>query len=288
MTTAPAPVRRSTPQVPAPEGTVDDLVRFVRRSRRLFVLTGAGCSTGSGIPDYRDADGSWKRARPVEIAPFLRDPLARARYWARSTVGWRSFGTAHPNAAHHALAQLERCGPVGLLVTQNVDGLHSAAGSRRVLDLHGRLDRVTCLGCRATASRASWQRVLVERNPAWASREAPVAPDGDADLEAADYGGFEVPDCPSCGGVVKPDVVFFGENVPAWRHAQARAALASSDAVLVVGSSLMVHSGYRYALAAARRDIPVAAINLGRTRADDLLSFKVGADCATTLAALVR
>ena len=289
MSTVDATTRRSriAPAVDAPVGTPADLADFVQGSRRLFVLTGAGCSTGSGIPDYRHADGSWKRARPVEIAPFLREPHARARYWARSMVGWRIFGSAQPNAAHRALATLERSGPVGLLVTQNVDGLHSAAGSRRVLDLHGRLDRVACLGCRASTSREAWQRLLAERNPAWAARSAPVGPDGDADLEAADFDAFDVPDCPHCGGVVKPDVVFFGENVPAWRHAQATAALAASDAMLVVGSSLMVHSGYRYVLQAARRGTPVAAVNVGRTRADALLRFKVSADCATALASLM-
>lgn len=278
---------RTPPVADAPAGTPADLAEFVAGSRRLFVLTGAGCSTGSGIPDYRDADGSWKRSRPVEIAPFLRDPHARTRYWARSMIGWRSFGTARPNAAHSALATLERSGPIGLLVTQNVDGLHSAAGSRRVLDLHGRLDRVACLRCSASTSRQAWQRLLVQRNPSWSTREAPVAPDGDADLEAADFAGFDVPDCPHCGGIVKPDVVFFGENVPAWRHTQATAALATSDAMLVVGSSLMVHSGYRYALRAARRGTPVVAVNLGRTRADALLRFKVSTDCETALAALV-
>jgi NAD-dependent SIR2 family protein deacetylase len=247
------------------------------------VLTGAGCSTDSGIPDYRDTDGAWKRQRPIELQPFLRDPQMRARYWARSLIGWRSFGQAEPNVAHRALAALERGGRIGLLVTQNVDGLHQAAGSRRVVDLHGRLDRVACLGCRAGWKRATWQRHLQERNAAWVGISAPVAPDGDADLEGVDFSTFEVPDCPLCGGIVKPDVVFFGENVPRWRHAQATAALAECDAMLVVGSSLMVFSGYRYVLAARRQGLRVAAVNLGRTRADDLLSLKVTAPIAPTL-----
>jgi NAD-dependent SIR2 family protein deacetylase len=267
---------------------VETLRRFLDEHPRLFVLTGAGCSTESGIPDYRDADGAWKRTKPIEFQTFLRDELARARYWARSLIGWRSFGTASANLAHHALATLERCGTIGLLVTQNVDGLHQAAGSRRVIDLHGRLDRVVCLGCRGTFPRAEWQSELTVRNPAWLARTAPVAPDGDADLDDdVDFSGFEVPGCPRCDGIIKPDVVFFGESVPPWRHAQATAALAKSDAMLVAGSSLMVHSGYRYAVAAARLGKPIAAVNLGRTRADSLLTVKVTADVGTTLGALI-
>lgn len=271
----------------AANAAVAELRHFLDESRRLFVLTGAGCSTGSGIPDYRDAAGHWKRPKPIELQPFLRDKKARARYWARSLVGWRTFGAATANPAHHALATLETTGRIGLLVTQNVDGLHQSAGSRRVVDLHGRLDRVVCLGCRRTWSRAEWQEVLETLNPRWAGLAAPSAPDGDADLDRNDFATFEVPECHRCGGIVKPDVVFFGENVPRWRHAQATAALASADAMLVVGSSLMVHSGYRYALAAARLGRPIAAVNLGRTRADSLLTLKVEADVGTTLSALL-
>jgi NAD-dependent SIR2 family protein deacetylase len=270
-----------------PLGDAIALRAFVERFHRLFVLTGAGCSTDSGIPDYRDVDGSWKRQRPVEFSPFMRDPATRRRYWARSLIGWRSFSRAEPNPAHHALARLERSGRSGLLVTQNVDGLHQAAGSRRVIDLHGRLDRVACMSCRHATTRAGWQDHLADLNAAWLDLDAPIAPDGDADLDALDFSGFEVPDCRRCGGVVKPDVVFFGESVPTWRHTQANAALSSSDAMLVVGSSLMVHSGYRYALAAQRRGIPIAALNLGRTRADAILSLKVEASAAPTLDAVI-
>lgn len=262
---------------------IDQLRSFVERHPRVFVLTGAGCSTGSGIPDYRDTDGHWKRAKPIEFGPFMRYESARARYWARSMIGWRSFGTAVPNAAHHALATLEGIGTIGLLVTQNVDGLHQRAGSHRVVDLHGRLDRVICMSCRYTRAREWWQATLAARNPSWLTLHAPTAPDGDADLDGVDFTDFEVPACPRCGGVIKPDVVFFGEGVPPWRHAQAMAALAKSDAMLVAGSSLMVHSGYRYALAAARLGKPIAAVNLGRTRADSLLTLKVRADVGTTL-----
>lgn len=270
----------------ANDESFDDLRQFVEQHRRLFVLTGAGCSTNSGIPDYRDADGQWKRHKPIEFQPFMRRAAARRRYWARSMAGWRRFGGAAPNAAHAALAALERDGRIGLLVTQNVDGLHQAAGSRRVIDLHGRLDRVVCTSCRWTGSRVSWQALLEELNPGWLAVDAPAAPDGDADLDDVDFEEFQVPGCAGCGGIVKPDVVFFGENVPPWRHAQATAVLSTSDAVLVVGSSLMVHSGYRYALAASRLGLPIAALNLGRTRADSLLTLKVSADVGRALRCL--
>ncbi|HET7173497.1 MAG TPA: NAD-dependent protein deacetylase [Nocardioidaceae bacterium] len=259
------------------------LADFVARHRRLFVLTGAGVSTGSGIPDYRDLDGSWKRRSPIELRDFVHDPLARSRYWARSLIGWRSFGAAEPNAAHRALARLEALGRIGLLVTQNVDGLHQAAGSHRVLDLHGRLDRVVCRDCGLTIPRWEWQQRLGRLNPGWLVLNAAIAPDGDADLEGLDFETFDVPDCPRCGGLVKPDVVFFGESVPAWRHERAMAALASADSMLVVGSSLMVFSGFRYARAAAAAGKPIAAVNLGRTRADDLLTLKVRADVGEAL-----
>ena len=288
---APAyPVLRHRPAPPVadpPLGDAIDLRDFVTRHPRLLVLTGAGCSTDSGIPDYRDATGAWKRQSPVEFAPFMRDPLVRARYWARSLVGWRSFGTATPNAAHYALAALERAGRVCLLVTQNVDGLHQAAGSRRVLDLHGRLDTVTCMSCRQSVRREDWQDRLEELNSSWLGLDAPVAPDGDADLEQADFARFCVPACRRCAGVVKPDVVFFGESVPPQRHEHARRALQAADAVLVAGSSLMVQSGYRHASAAARLGLPVAAVNLGRTRADHLLALKVVAPVSEVLARLV-
>ncbi len=279
----PSSRRLAVPAVEPPSGDASAVRDFLQAHRRVFVLTGAGCSTESGIPDYRGLDGEWKRQRPIEFQPFVRDPLMRSRYWARSLIGWRSFGRADPNDAHLALADWEKRGTVRLLVTQNVDGLHQSAGSRRVIDLHGRLDRVRCLTCRHGSARDAWQSHLAGLNAAWTGLDAPVAPDGDADLDGLDFSGFVVPPCPRCGGVVKPDVVFFGENVPPWRHTQATGALADSDAMLVVGSSLMVHSGYRYALAAHRRGIPIVAVNLGRTRADHLLTLKVAAAASTTL-----
>ncbi|MBA3234062.1 MAG: NAD-dependent protein deacetylase, partial [Propionibacteriales bacterium] len=271
---------------PAPHGDVGDLADFVARHPRMFVVTGAGVSTGSGIPDYRDRFGDWKRQRPVQYHDFMTESSMRARYWARSLVGWRSFHAAVPNAAHVALARLEQAGRLRLLVTQNVDGLHQAAGSRRVIDLHGRLDRVICMSCRQTSPRGGWQLLLEDSNAAWVGLGADAAPDGDADLDDLDFSEFTVPPCPRCGGVVKPDVVFFGENVPPWRHTQAVAALATSDALLVVGSSLMVYSGYRYAAAAARMAKPVVAVNIGRTRADHLFGVKVAGDVGDTLSDL--
>ncbi len=256
---------------------------FITAHRRLFVLTGAGCSTGSGIPDYRDEQGAWKRTPPVTYQAFVGDRITRRRYWARSLVGWPRIAQAQPNAAHRALAALEAQGRCSQLLTQNVDGLHQAAGSRAVIDLHGRLDAVVCLGCGALSSRADVQRRLAEANPAWAGLAAGAAPDGDADLEDRDFATFQVPACDACGGMLKPDVVFFGENVPRTRVDAAMARLAQADGMLVVGSSLMVYSGLRFVHAAVRAQIPVAAVNLGRTRADDLLRFRMAAPCGDAL-----
>jgi NAD-dependent SIR2 family protein deacetylase len=259
---------------------------FVSSHAPLFVLTGAGCSTDSGIPDYRDMQGQWKRRQPVMFRDFLLDPTTRKRYWARSLVGWRHFRRAAPNDAHRALAQLESSGHIGLLVTQNVDRLHQAAGSANVLDLHGRVDVVRCMACEDRTSREQVQDELLALNPDWADLDAHTAPDGDADLENVDFAKFTVPDCRRCAGTLKPDVVFFGESVPTDRVERAMQALQESAAMLVVGSSLMVYSGYRFAQVASAWGKPIAAINLGRTRADDLLTLKVTAPCATTLQAL--
>lgn len=266
--------------------SLQDLRIFLDAHPRLFVLTGAGCSIGSGIPVYRDDEGAWMRKPPIDFQTFMGGVPARARYWARSMVGWRRFGHVQPNAAHRALAAMEAEGRIELLVTQNVDGLHQAAGSHHVVDLHGKLDEVRCMNCDWRGAREAWQQTLVERNPGWAAFDAPDAPDGDADLEGLDFSSFDIPACPRCGGIVKPDVVFFGESVPRDRVERAQAALERADAMLVVGSSLMVYSGYRYVLEASRRGQPVAAINLGRTRADDLLALKVQQPCAEALAAL--
>ncbi len=267
--------------------SVDTLVDFVRGHRRLFVLTGAGCSTDSGIPDYRDRRGEWKRRQPVSYQAFIGSASVRRRYWLRSLVGWRHFARARPNSAHTALAALEAAGFVHQLVTQNVDRLHQRAGSRKVIDLHGRLDEVHCLDCGHAWPRGEFQRQLETLNPAFIDLTGDTAPDGDAYLEAADLERFEVPTCPRCGGLVKPSVVFFGESVPTPTVERAFAGLAQADAVLVVGSSLMVYSGYRFCREAHAQGKPVAAINLGRTRADGELAFKLEATCAQALGELV-
>ena len=263
------------------------LVEFVERHPRLFVLTGAGCSTDSGIPDYRDADGEWRRGRPIMLQDFLASERARKRYWARSVVGWARMRIARPNGAHRSLANLERQGRIVQLVTQNVDGLHQAAGSRNVIDLHGRIDVVRCMGCDRRLGREELQMELMRRNPGFAALDAVTAPDGDADLDGVRFDAFDVAGCDACGGLLKPDVVFFGEGVPGDRVRQAMAAADASDAMLVVGSSLMVYSGYRFARAMAEAGKPIAAVNLGRTRADDLLTLKVTDRCAHALSFLL-
>lgn len=264
-----------------------DLISFVLRHPRLFVLTGAGISTPSGIPGYRDADGNWRRKPPVTHQEFVRSESARKRYWARSLVGWPAIHQAAPNAAHGALASLDRLGHVRRLVTQNVDGLHQRAGSRDVIDLHGRLDRVVCLDCGAALARSSLQSAMQIANPGFASRDASLAPDGDAD-SSVDSGDFDVPACPDCGGVLKPDVVFFGDGVPRSCVSEAFDALDQADAVLVVGSSLMAYSGYRFCERADHQGKPIAAVNRGRTRADALFALKHDGDCVPVLSALVE
>jgi len=269
---------------------VTDLDDFLRRHPRLFVLSGAGVSTDSGIPGYRDDDGQWQRSPPVTAQQFLGSPLARQRYWARSMLGWPIVARARPNAAHRALAQLEAAGRVATLVTQNVDGLHQRAGSARVIELHGSIGRVVCLDCGTGHSREAIQQQLEADNAPFREahdRGAAAAPDGDADVALPDVAAFNVPGCAACGGLLKPDVVFFGENVPRARVAAAMDALDAADAMLVVGSSLMVWSGYRFCERAAAAGKPMAAINRGRTRADHLFALKVERACGDALAETV-
>ena len=262
---------------------------WLRDHPRLLVITGAGCSTEVGIPDYRDAAGQWKRPQPVTYQAFMGEALVRQRYWARSMLGWRVMGQAQPGKAHKALALLEQQGWLELLITQNVDGLHSAAGSVNTVDLHGRIDTVRCMDCGHRFARADLQHELLARNPEWAQLYAAPAPDGDADLEGRDFSRFEVPSCPHCGtGLIKPDVVFYGESVPRERVQTCVDALARADALLIAGSSLMVYSGYRFAAAAREQGKSVVAINQGVTRADALLEFKVEADVGRTLMAMTE
>lgn len=273
--------------VSSPSLAMDALLELLA-GRRIAVLTGAGCSTESGIPDYR-GPGTRERARnPIQHRAFLADASVRARYWARSAIGWPRFTSARPNGAHHALAALERSGHVVGLVTQNVDRLHHRAGSRGVVELHGALAEVRCLDCGAREPRDELQRRILELNPVIAERFAELAPDGDAELAPDAVQDFRVPACVSCGGVLKPDVVFFGDNVPRPRVDEAYAALDRGEVLLVVGSSLTVFSGYRFVLRAAERGVPVAIVNLGETRGDPHAKLRVDARASDVMLALAR
>lgn len=255
--------------------------------RRVAVLTGAGMSTDSGIPDYRGPDSP--PSNPMTIRQFTSDPAFRQRYWARNHVGWRHMNETLPNAGHRALATLERAGVVTGVITQNVDLLHTKAGSRTVVNLHGTYAQVTCLDCGHTTSRAAFAELLEAANPGFVERAEAVggiavAPDADAVI--GDTTSFSIVDCPSCGGMLKPDIVYFGETVPKERVEQAYSLVDEADAVLVAGSSLTVFSGYRFVRHAAASGIPIAIINRGRTRGDDLAAVKIDSGCSEMLALL--
>lgn len=254
--------------------------------RRALALTGAGVSTDSGIPDYRGPTS--KPRDPMRYATFVRDEAARRRYWARSTVGWPITALARPNAGHEALARLERAGHLAGVLTQNVDGLHQEAGSRRVLELHGSLATVVCLGCGVRSARAVLQQRLRAANPTFEARSDDVAPDGDVEIDDAASERFRVPPCLACGGVLKPDVVFFGENVPRERVDRAFARLDEADALVVLGSSLTVFSGYRFVRRARERGMPVAIVNDGPTRGDADATLRLAARLGDVLPATTR
>jgi NAD-dependent SIR2 family protein deacetylase len=255
--------------------------------RRVAVLTGAGISTDSGIPDYRGPDSP--PSNPMTIGQFTGDPAFRRRYWARNHIGWRHMAATAPNAGHRALAELERAGAVSAVITQNVDLLHKKAGNRVVVNLHGSYAQVICLACGHTRSRAALAEQLEALNPgvlehADAVGGIAVAPDADATI--TDTASFQYLDCPACGGMLKPDIVYFGENVPKKRVARAYSLVESADALLVAGSSLTVFSGYRFVRHAAALGIPVAIVNRGVTRGDDLATVKVDGGCSEILALL--
>lgn len=268
-----------------PDPSVSSHVSALRElvaGRRWLVLTGAGMSTDSGIPDYRGPDA--RPTNPIQYGDFISKPDARRRYWARSMMGYRSFGAARPNAGHQALAA------VGVpIITQNVDGLHTAAGSSEVVDLHGLIERVICLDCGDLTSRAELQIRLEQANPhvrgTIPAGQAELRPDGDADI--ADPEDFDVVRCRSCDGVLKPDVVFFGENVPRDRVDASYALVNAADALVVAGSSLTVMSGLRFVRHAAKAGKPIAIINRGQTRGDDLATLLINAGTSETLTALV-
>jgi NAD-dependent SIR2 family protein deacetylase len=265
---------------------VSALRRFLADHPRLVVITGAGVSLSSGIPTYRDQRGQWQHSNPITHQEFIADPARRRRYWARSLRGWPAVRDARPNGAHRALARMERLGQLSLLITQNVDRLHQRAGSTAVVDLHGRLDRVRCLACGHGVDRERVQRWLLQANPDLAIGAAPARPDGDAELAGEQVDELVIPGCEQCGGTLIPDVVFFGGSVPRERVTQCAAAIARADAVLAVGSSLQVFSGYRFCREARALGKALAIINPGLTRADAIASLKLEAECESLLQAV--
>ena len=268
-------------------GVLEPLVDLMRRHPSV-VLSGAGCSTESGIPDYRGPEGSLRGRQPIRFQEFMGSEAARARYWARSMVGWPRFSRSRPNDAHLALAALEQAGFVRGVITQNVDGLHQAAGSRTVVDLHGRLSEVVCMTCGRIEQRARVQERLRELNPDFAATAAHFVADGDAELPEGAEGGFRVVPCVGCGGVLKPHVVFFGENVPKDRLERTWDLFGQGELLLVVGSSLTVFSGRRFVLRAERDGKPVAIVNLGPTRGDPSATCKLDARLGDTLPVLAE
>lgn len=269
------------------ETALAELAGFLTRHRKLLLLSGAGISTASGIPDYRDKDGVRRGKMPVQGPEFRKSEAVRKRYWARSMVGWPTLANAVPNAGHRAIAQLEAGGRLDAVLTQNVDGLHQRAGSAGVLELHGSIHSVVCLDCHAQFARAFVQGLLQEANPGMARASAHAAPDGDAHLEPDALADFHIPACVHCAGTLKPDVVFFGDGVPRACTEQAMAMMARADALLVVGSSLMVYSGFRFCRMAAETGKPIAAINLGKTRADELIALKIEGSAERILPSLL-
>ncbi|MFL9684402.1 NAD-dependent protein deacetylase [Streptomyces sp. KL110A] len=265
-----------TPTGDLPPGTTDlEPVVDVVRGGGVLVLSGAGISTESGIPDYRGEGGSLARHTPMTYQDFTGGERARRRYWARSHLGWRTFGRARPNDGHRAVAAFGRAGLLTGVITQNVDGLHRAAGSDGVVELHGGLDRVVCLSCGDVSARRELARRLEEANPGFDPVPAAVNPDGDADLTDEQVADFHVVPCVVCGGVLKPDVVFFGEAVPAERVERCRELVRGAASVLVLGSSLTVMSGLRFVRQAAQAGTPVVIVNRDATRGDTLAAARV-------------
>ncbi|MDN3027915.1 NAD-dependent protein deacetylase [Streptomyces sp. S.PB5] len=273
-----------TPDEDLPPGTTDPApVVDVLKAGGVLVLSGAGISTESGIPDYRGEGGSLGRHTPMTYQDFTADARARRRYWARSHLGWRTFGRARPNAGHRAVAAFERSGLLSGVITQNVDGLHQAAGSKDVVELHGSLARVVCLSCGAVSSRRDLALRLEEANEGFEPVAAGINPDGDADLTDAQVGDFRVMPCAICGGILKPDVVFFGETVPAARVEHCRRLVREASSLLVLGSSLTVMSGLRFVRQASQAGTPVLIVNRDPTRGDRHALTRVALPLGPTL-----
>lgn len=275
-------------QIERAEGTDTDRLAAFLRGRRVAVLSGAGISTESGIPDYRGPTGSLRARRPIQYREFTGSAEARRRYWARNTIGWPRMKSVEPNPAHHAVAELQRAGIVSTVITQNVDGLHQAAGTGEVIELHGSLAEAMCLDCGSVEPRDELQDRLLAANPEWLSVTAEIAPDGDAELPRELTRSFRVPACRHCGGVLKPNLTFFGENVPKDRVERARAAVAAADALWVVGSSLTVWSGFRFVKYATEAGAPVAITNLGHTRGDPYAELRIDASLGELLPAVAE
>lgn len=264
------------------------LAEFMCRHPNVVVLSGAGISAASGIPTYRSDTGQWLYSQPIQHQDFITDPHTRKRYWARSLAGWPNVSKASPNRAHTALAKLEATTGLELLITQNVDRLHQQAGSRKVIDLHGRLDRVICLNCDDFTERDHLQLWLQRHNTRDTAANVSVRPDGDSDLDESYVEDFQVPPCLNCGGTLIPDVVFYGGTVPRARVESCIAALDRADALLVIGSSLQVFSGYRFCRHAQATDKPIAILNKGSTRADSIATLKISAAAEEVLPTLER
>jgi len=260
------------------EEDVEKLSEFLSKKKRLLVITGAGISTESGIPDYRSEDvGLYATStkRPMQHKVFMERPLARQSYWARNFIGWPRWSNFKPNLSHRTLAKWEDTGKISQLVTQNVDQLHYKAGSRNVVELHGTNSIVKCMSCCYSLPRMKYQQILEQENPGMIPRVAEIRPDGDVELTEQEVRSFKVPSCPKCGGILKPFVVFFGDNVPRPRVDQVRRKVEESDSLLVIGSSLYVFSAFRFINQAVEKKIPIGILNIGTTRGDSVADLKI-------------
>ena len=264
---------------------MEDLIAQLISKSKWLVLTGAGVSAESGVPTYRDKQGNWQRKPPVTHQEFIKDHYARQRFWLRNMAGWRFMSEAEPNSSHRYLVDIEKANQITCLITQNVDGLHQRAGSNHVIDLHGRVDNVGCLSCLKYVPRIEIQELLEFYNPRLSRIVGQILPDGDADIDDVDFSTMKIPDCKYCGGILKPNVVFFGDSIPKPRLTDVSHQMELADGLLVLGSSLVVYSGYRICLEAARQHKPVIIVNQGITRADHIASVKTEERCSIILKA---
>lgn len=264
------------------------LINVLKNKHKIWILTGAGISLASGIPTYRDDKGQWKSANPIQHNEFIQYESYRQRYWARSMVGWKLSGRALPNAAHHAITAMQQTGKVSQIVTQNVDNLHTVAKANNVIDLHGRLTEIKCLQCDTIFKRSEFQPRLVKNNPLLDQYEAEIRPDGDANVEDFDMSSITIPACEKCGGVLMPNVVFFGGIVPKSRVEKAFNTLAESDCLLVIGSSLKVFSGFRFPKWADQNKLPLYAVNQGEMRGKEMFDFILPESCEEVLPIIAK